>query len=997
MSSGKPEEKKQRKCIQCENEQCKDYFKLQCEHFVCPNCVMKLLQLNCFRGIASKESIFIVCNCSTEKNSISLEQLDDLFTKEYGNVELKEKKEQFRLLYENFNLKLKNDYSIKKTLINDLIKELAEMAKLHKKKYEKFQKNAKRIFNLIKYVMSRNIKCDIESVSFESRIKDEFSNILNQVIGLKNRKKDLNIIVNLNNQYEENKEMKIKIYKDAYDIFSAMFPKSRSKKNLLEFKGEDSKMSLINGLIENVKKNMTIIDRKVANYEVLCNKIIKEQGCNNEKKELCVSNFDMNIIDIKKKNNLPLEMSSIEVQYKGISKVIEKHIDKTPIQDYHFNNNLLIQFKGNELSIEGNPSNKSLCITKTINNVLLINTFYIEILQSKIKAKRPSSPKKHLIYYVAPTITFEIIHHKHNKTIIFEQKKNKVKNEKLSINTFTLTFRSNPKKQKLPGRRTQSTKKILTLSPNPIFPTSLNTNSNKKISSTNLYTSPTLQRLEKKYFLKEYKTFTLLFVSKGVGFTIKSESKKESSEDNLIRVSKSIVSAKTASHSSSIEDLSNVRYLTSCLVTEPMNHSKATKSKKRNIEDQCPFDPIAPAVKSSVSPHKIKKYSSFLGIKKPEPVKPSFSIQSSSLSKTNKKMTKSQSFYPNKQQKKSTSKISVTKSPSTFKSPSTKKINPTRSIRYSSGKYSEPTEFILNPEMTSEGIRYMSMISSTEIATCSFNSEIVSVYSITDLDNVLYTLSEHTKQVNIILPLKYSSTPMIVTGSSDSTIVAWNISTRSMINKLTDGSKCEIVSIIEISKNIIASSSFWSVRFWDIEQGTEKFVLLGHSRDIINLININDTVIASASRDSCIKLWDVNKKEEIFTVYSSKSMCPIIQIDKGKFSFTSDDNRIILFNFKTKKEINSLKGHSDLIISITLIPPNKIVSIAKDNKMLIWDIVKYTMLSSFNFNMSDDTSIITSILIFNSLYSYDYEKEGIIIGTRKGTIKKWIYTENNNK
>ena len=215
MSSGKAEEKKQKKCIQCENEQCKEYFKLQCEHYVCPNCVMKLLQLNCFRGIASKESIFIVCNCSTEKNSISLEQLDDLFTKEYGNVELKEKKEQYRLLYENFNLKLKNDYSIKKTVINNLIKELAEMAKLHKKKYEKFQKNAKKIFNLIKYVMSRNIKCDIESVSFESRIKDEFSNILNQVIGLKNRKKDLNIIVNLNNQYEENKEMKIKIYKDA--------------------------------------------------------------------------------------------------------------------------------------------------------------------------------------------------------------------------------------------------------------------------------------------------------------------------------------------------------------------------------------------------------------------------------------------------------------------------------------------------------------------------------------------------------------------------------------------------------------------------------------------------------------------------------------------------------------------------------------------------------------------------------------------------------------
>ena len=991
MSSGKAEEKKQKKCIQCENEQCKEYFKLQCEHYVCPNCVMKLLQLNCFRGIASKESIFIVCNCSTEKNSISLEQLDDLFTKEYGNVELKEKKEQYRLLYENFNLKLKNDYSIKKTVINDLIKELAEMAKLHKKKYEKFQKNAKKIFNLIKYVMSRNIKCDIESVSFESRIKDEFSNILNQVIGLKNRKKDLNIIVNLNNQYEENKEMKIKLYKDAYDIFSTMFPKSKSKKNLFEIKGEDSKLSLINGLIENAKKDMKIIDSKVATYEILCKEKIKKQineiGCNNEKKELCISKFDMNVIDIKKKNIIPLDTSSIEVQFEGI----EKNIDKNPIQDYHFNKNSLIVDTSNQLSIEGNPSDKS--ITKKINNVLLSNTFDIEILQS-----RESSLNKHNIYYVTPTITFQIINNKHNKEQPIIQKKNKVKSERFTINTFTLTFRSNPKKQKLPGRRTQSTKKILTLSPNPTFPSPLHTNSNKKVTSTNLYTSPTLQKLEKKFFHKDYKTFTLLFVSKETKFTIKSESKKESSKDNLIRVSKSIVSAKTASHSSSIEDLSNVRYLTSCLVTEPINHSKTTKSKKRNITEQCPFDPIVPPVKSSISPQKIKKYSSFLGIKKQEPVKPSITIQSSSLSKTNKKLTKSQTFYPNKQQKNSfTSKISVTKSPSKFKSPSTKKINPTRSIRYSSGKFSEPSEFILNPEITSEGIRYMSMISSTEIATCSYNSEIVSVYSITDLDNVLYTLSEHTKQVNIILPLKYSSTPMIVTGSNDSTIVTWNISIRSMINKLTDGSKCEIVSIIEISKNIIASSSFWSVRFWDIEQGTEKFVLLGHSRDILNLININDTVIASASRDACIKLWDVNKKEEIFTVYSSKSMCPIIQIDKGKFSFTSDDNRIILFNFKTKKEINSLKGHTDLIISITLLPPNKIASIAKDNKMLIWDIVKYTMLSSFNFNMSDDTSIVTGILIFNSLYSYDYDKEGIIIGTKKGTIKKWIYTENNNK
>ena len=154
--------------------------------------------------------------------------------------------------------------------------------------------------------------------------------------------------------------------------------KSKSKKNLFEIKGEDSKLSLINELIENAKKDMKIIDSKVATYEILCNEKIKKQineiGCNNEKKELSISNYDMSVIDIKKKIIIPLETSSIEVQFKGI----EKNIQQNPIQDYHFNKNSLIIYKGNELSIEGNPSDNF--ITKKINNELLSNTFDIEIL-----------------------------------------------------------------------------------------------------------------------------------------------------------------------------------------------------------------------------------------------------------------------------------------------------------------------------------------------------------------------------------------------------------------------------------------------------------------------------------------------------------------------------------------------------------------------------------------------------------------------------------------
>lgn len=1079
------------KCIQCNTSAYKNYFKLNCNHFVCPNCIMKLLQLNKFRGV-SKQKIFIICNCSTEKNSISLEKLDDLFYKEFGEVNLKNDSAKFDLLKTNFFQKLKNDYSVKKVLINDTIKELGEIAKIHKEKYEAFQSNSKQLFNLIKYIMVYNEKCDIENVLFSTKMKNEFQNLLNLAISIKNKKNDLNAVVKLNLNYDEFHEMKVKMYNDCYDIFKYSFPNSKSTTNLIDDIKDEGQIYIFDKILSDYKKSVTTIHNNVNSLQILNSKkhkintdyLVINQGLLNilsqkslNKNILYQTNKYFSIEGIcleKVPNKVELNIEKDNFEIYGIPKLLTK------IEHFHIhsNNIEIIQNKKVTLQIESiNLMTIQSKLNKSFSHMLFELQFNAFELISRIPLKKPGSlqiesnnfllinskrpinvtklwEEKVLVIeqfsiYINNIdnnssdhlINTSLSNRENNNSVLFFKElrtisstflqvvpvtQSKIQPELISVNNYSINYlpcetnknliiqffniniNSSPKpilkkEHIIQGTRTKSTKRKDDLPPNPNFPGPLKTTGRKETSTNLTHT----KSLSKKMFSKEKnkkKGFKLLFVCKAKSFTIESiDILKHLSEDTIIRVSKPTRLTQVSSQSNSVEEL-NIHSKFERFETEPSKLKKIkSPEKKKNYEIKPPFE-LAKEIKSKVfSPDPLKKYSSFSGFKKNEEVK---DINNEPKSPSNVKKT----LNRNKEKKldttsgyrntfggfsKNPSRVSVNKSPSMFKCPKPQKINPNKSIRYSTttkpfSKLEIGEKMLLSEPSVLEGIKYLALISEDEIAACSYNSEAISVYSTNDLDNVLYTLQGHTKEVNIVLQLVKSDIPTIVSGSNDSTILIWDLSTKTYSKKLVDGSKCQIVSIIEISKNLIASSSFWSIRFWDIEKGIEKFVLLGHSRDIINLINIADNIIASSSRDSSIKLWDIKKKEEIFTVYSSKSMCPIIQIDTGKFAFTSDDNKIILFNYKNKKEITSLKGHTDIILSIVLLKKNKLVSLGNDGVVFLWDLVDYTNLVITDFKGDKNKDSIITCVIENNILSNPSlnleDNEETCFGTKNGTL-----------
>ena len=223
----------------------------------------------------------------------------------------------------------------------------------------------------------------------------------------------------------------------------------------------------------------------------------------------------------------------------------------------------------------------------------------------------------------------------------------------------------------------------------------------------------------------------------------------------------------------------------------------------------------------------------------------------------------------------------------------------------------------------------------------------------------MFELKGHSQQVNIVIPLfkvnltknsnKHSDTSddLIASASNDSIIIIWNINTHKPICFLTDISKCEINSLLQIDSDTLASSSFWSIKIWDLPTSSEKYSFVGHSRDITSIIQINKSLLASSSLDGSVKVWDFDAREEILTLYGSDSINNLVYLPKSRFAFTGDDHSIVIFNAVIKQESFAIKNIGEVIIDLSYFE-NKLLAICNPNIVMIWDCVNFENLKKID-------------------------------------------------
>lgn len=190
-----------------------------------------------------------------------------------------------------------------------------------------------------------------------------------------------------------------------------------------------------------------------------------------------------------------------------------------------------------------------------------------------------------------------------------------------------------------------------------------------------------------------------------------------------------------------------------------------------------------------------------------------------------------------------------------------------------------------------------------------------------------------------ILCLQYDD-KILVTGSSDSDLLIWDIKTYQPIKRLrkhTGG----VLDVALDAKHIVSCSKDSRIIVWDRETLQPKGDLTGH-RGPVNAVQLRGHLLVSASGDGIARLWDLNKMKLIKEFSAKERGLAAVEFSEDMKYVLAGGNDNITYKFETDtgREVMQFTGHSQLVRSLWLDSANdRVVSGSYDLDIRVYDFV----------------------------------------------------------
>lgn len=101
---------------------------------------------------------------------------------------------------------------------------------------------------------------------------------------------------------------------------------------------------------------------------------------------------------------------------------------------------------------------------------------------------------------------------------------------------------------------------------------------------------------------------------------------------------------------------------------------------------------------------------------------------------------------------------------------------------------------------------------------------------------------------------------------------------------------------------IVSGGQDYTIKIWDIEKKQTIFTLKGHTSMIWDIKELEGNKLISASDDNKSKMWDLNEKKELFNLFQSHRQISAIAVLKNNKIILASQRQVLLFNLNTKEQ-----------------------------------------------------------------------------------------------
>ena len=227
------------------------------------------------------------------------------------------------------------------------------------------------------------------------------------------------------------------------------------------------------------------------------------------------------------------------------------------------------------------------------------------------------------------------------------------------------------------------------------------------------------------------------------------------------------------------------------------------------------------------------------------------------------------------------------------------------------------------------------------------NNDISSFCIINDTDqpyndlNQIYkyykTLQNNNEKITFILELKSG---MIASGTCEGKIYIWIPEQDYCLKYFQEVG--EVLCMLEMEKDKILSGTIQAnIGLRDINNSNPddfSFNFIGHSGYVNSLVQCNDEIFASASNDATIKIWDYYQRKEIRTIKGHEDcILTLIKLKNGNLCSGSADYSIKFWEWETGICLKEIKNaHKGYIVSLCEFENGILISGSMEKEIKIW-------------------------------------------------------------